>query len=114
MSTTRTSTRRRRWWQRIGWQSRPLQLADRAKTGQDGRVRATRVKAAAYAERVVDVGGRATRMLSGGSGRAVVWLHDSPGNDWSAGHAAVARGREVIAPWLPGAEDSRTLGGVDT
>ena len=59
------------------------------------------------------VDGRATRVLSGGSGSPVLWLHDTWGNDWSPGHRVLAERYQVLAPSLPGFEDSETLGGID-
>jgi pimeloyl-ACP methyl ester carboxylesterase len=64
-------------------------------------------------ERILDVGGRPTRMTESGSGRAVLWLHDSPGNRWTAGHDALAQRCHVFAPSLPGFDDSTTLGRID-
>jgi pimeloyl-ACP methyl ester carboxylesterase len=64
--------------------------------------------------RVVDAGGRATRVLEAGEGGPVVWLHDSLGNRWSPGHEHLSvGGYRVIAPSLPGVEDSTTLDGID-
>jgi pimeloyl-ACP methyl ester carboxylesterase len=57
--------------------------------------------------------GRSTRMLQQGSGRDVVWLHDSMGNRWTPGHEALSRHAQVIAPSLPGFDDSTTLDGID-
>lgn len=62
---------------------------------------------------IVDAGGRATRVLAHGEGAPVVWLHDTLGNRWSAAHDALARERRVLAPTLPGADDSTTLDGID-
>jgi pimeloyl-ACP methyl ester carboxylesterase len=64
-------------------------------------------------KRTWDVGGRSTRVLSAGSGPPVVWLHDTRGNDWSAGHTALAEAFNVVAPSMPGFEDSSTLDGID-
>src|SRR6266545_3295553 len=64
--------------------------------------------------RVVDAGGRSTRVLEAGEGAAVVWLHDSLGNRWSPGHEHLSvSGYRVIAPSLPGVDDSTTLDGID-
>jgi pimeloyl-ACP methyl ester carboxylesterase len=65
------------------------------------------------AELECDIGGRRTRVLRDGSGPTVVWLHDTRGNDWSAGHAAVAEAFSVVSPSLPGFDDSSTLDGID-
>jgi pimeloyl-ACP methyl ester carboxylesterase len=62
---------------------------------------------------VVEVGGRATRVLRRGEGRPVVWLHDTLGNRWTAVHEALSGAYEVVAPSLPGFEDSTTLDGID-
>jgi pimeloyl-ACP methyl ester carboxylesterase len=43
----------------------------------------------------------------------VLWLHDSPGNRWTPGHDALAQHCQVIAPSLPGFDDSTTLGRID-
>ena len=61
---------------------------------------------------VLGVGGRATRLDSagGGSAPAVLWLHDTLGNRWSAGHQLLSRSFRVLAPSLPGVDDSTTLG----
>jgi pimeloyl-ACP methyl ester carboxylesterase len=61
----------------------------------------------------LDVGGRQTPILSAGQGPAVVWLHDTRGNAWSEAHERLASTRRVVAPWLPGSDDSSTLGGID-
>lgn len=65
------------------------------------------------AERMLDAGGRATRLLDAGSGRPLVWLHDTRGNRWTPGHDLLARQCRVLAPSLPGFEDSTTLDGID-
>lgn len=57
---------------------------------------------------------RATRILREGSGPALVWLHDSPGNTWTESHALLSASHTVIAPSLPGFEDSTTLTGIDS
>jgi pimeloyl-ACP methyl ester carboxylesterase len=59
------------------------------------------------------VGGRHTRLLSAGQGRPLVWLHDTLGNRWSEGHAGLASQSQVLAPSLPGSDDSTTLDGID-
>jgi pimeloyl-ACP methyl ester carboxylesterase len=64
-------------------------------------------------ERVQDVGGRATRIVRAGRGRPLLWLHDTRGNRWTPGHDALAQSCEVIAPSLPGFDDSTTLGRID-
>jgi pimeloyl-ACP methyl ester carboxylesterase len=63
---------------------------------------------------ILGVGGRATRLVSAGAGRPVVWLHDTLGNRWSAGHALLSESFRVLAPSLPGVEDSTTLDGIDS
>jgi pimeloyl-ACP methyl ester carboxylesterase len=65
-------------------------------------------------ENIHDVGGRATRIVRAGRGRPLLWLHDTTGNRWTPGHDALARRHEVIAPSLPGFDDSTTLGRIDT
>jgi pimeloyl-ACP methyl ester carboxylesterase len=62
----------------------------------------------------MEIGGRQTRILRGGSGRPVIWLHDTLGNRWTAAHQALSELHEVVAPSLPGFEDSTTLDGIDT
>jgi pimeloyl-ACP methyl ester carboxylesterase len=64
-------------------------------------------------ETVEDVGGRATRIERSGRGRPLLWLHDTRGNRWTRGHDALARQHEVIAPSLPGFDDSTTLERID-
>jgi pimeloyl-ACP methyl ester carboxylesterase len=64
-------------------------------------------------ENVQDVGGRATRIVRSGRGRPLLWLHDTTGNRWTPGHDALVRHHEVIAPSLPGFDDSTTLGRID-
>jgi pimeloyl-ACP methyl ester carboxylesterase len=61
----------------------------------------------------LEVSGRQTRILSAGEGPAVVWLHDTRGNGWSEAHQRLASSRRVLAPWLPGSDDSSTLRGID-
>ena len=65
------------------------------------------------AESVQDVGGRATRIARSGHGQPLLWLHDTRGNRWTSGHEALSEHREVIAPSLPGFDDSTTLGRID-
>jgi pimeloyl-ACP methyl ester carboxylesterase len=43
----------------------------------------------------------------------LLWLHDTFGNRWSDGHALLAKTNRVIAPSLPGFDDSTTLDGID-
>jgi len=64
-------------------------------------------------ESVQDVGGRSTRIVGSGHGGRLLWLHDTRGNRWTASHDALARHHDVIAPSLPGFEDSTTLGRID-
>lgn len=61
----------------------------------------------------LDVGGRPTRILQAGSGPTALWLHDTFGNRWTSGHEALARSCQVVAPSLPGFDDSTTLAGID-
>jgi pimeloyl-ACP methyl ester carboxylesterase len=42
-----------------------------------------------------------------------VWLHDTRGNDWSAAHQQLSQACRVVAPSLPGSDDSSTLDGID-
>ena len=65
------------------------------------------------AETVRAIGGRPTRLLQAGDGPNVLWLHDTRGNRWTPGHDALARHCRVIAPSLPGFDDSTTLAGID-
>ena len=54
-------------------------------------------------------------MLRAGSGEpSLVWLHDTLGNTWTAAHERLSRSASLIAPSLPGFEDSSTLEGIDT
>ena len=64
-------------------------------------------------ERVVGVGGHETRVLSNGDGPPLLWLHDTRGNEWSPAHEQLSRTYRVIAPSLPGADDSSALDGID-
>ncbi len=59
------------------------------------------------------VGGRATRITEAGAGRPVLWLHDTCGNLWTPGHELLGETCRVIAPSLPGFDDSTTLGRID-
>jgi pimeloyl-ACP methyl ester carboxylesterase len=61
----------------------------------------------------LDVGGRETRLLSQGSGQPLVWLHDTLGNRWSEAHQRLSQTSTLLAPSLPGSDDSSTLGGID-
>jgi pimeloyl-ACP methyl ester carboxylesterase len=61
----------------------------------------------------VDIGGRETRVLSNGDGPPLVWLHDTRGNGWSEAHEQLSRTLAVVAPSLPGSDDSSTLDGID-
>ncbi len=42
------------------------------------------------------------------------WLHDTFGNRWTVGHEHLSKAYTVIAPSLPGVEDSTTLDGIDS
>jgi pimeloyl-ACP methyl ester carboxylesterase len=64
-------------------------------------------------ERVNDIGGRQTRVLSSGEGTPLVWLHDTRGNRWSEGHQRLSLRHTLVAPSLPGSDDSTTLDGID-
>src|SRR5882672_11451288 len=66
------------------------------------------------AEHILQAGGRPTRTLTAGSGEPIVWLHDTLGNPWTPGHALLSEVFKVIAPSLPGVEDSTTLDGIDS
>jgi pimeloyl-ACP methyl ester carboxylesterase len=61
----------------------------------------------------VMVGGRETRVLSSGEGRPVVWLHDTLSNRWSEAHQRLSQAQAVLAPSLPGSDDSTELSGID-
>jgi pimeloyl-ACP methyl ester carboxylesterase len=65
-------------------------------------------------DREWDVGGRTTRVLSAGDGPPIVWLHDTLGNRWSDAHQRLSLTHTVLAPSLPGVEDSTTLDGIDS
>ena len=60
-----------------------------------------------------EIGGYPTRILRAGLGPTVLWLHDTLGNYWTAGHEALARHCEVVSPAMPGFVDSTTLDGID-
>jgi pimeloyl-ACP methyl ester carboxylesterase len=64
-------------------------------------------------ERELDVGGQPTRVLEAGSGVPIVWLHDTLGNLWTPVHELLSRSHSVVAPSLPGFEDSSRLDGID-
>ena len=64
-------------------------------------------------EREQDVGGRPTRVLEAGTGVPIVWLHDTLGNLWTPAHELLSRSHSVVAPSLPGFEDSSKLDGID-
>jgi pimeloyl-ACP methyl ester carboxylesterase len=66
------------------------------------------------AERELDVGGRPTRVLEAGSGEPILWLHDTLGNVWTPGHEQLSRSHAILAPSLPGFDDSAQLAGIDT
>jgi pimeloyl-ACP methyl ester carboxylesterase len=66
------------------------------------------------AEQVLQAGARPTRTLTAGEGAPLVWLHDTLGNRWTPGHSSLSKVFKVIAPSLPGSEDSTTLGGIDS
>ncbi len=55
-------------------------------------------------EREVEVGGRPTRYLAGGEGPPLVLLHGTStnGREWAWSLPALARGRSVYAPDMPG------------
>ena len=67
-------------------------------------------------ERTIDAAGRATRLLEAGEAdaRPLIWLHDTLGNRWSPAHSKLSESMHVIAPSLPGVEDSSTLDGIDS
>jgi pimeloyl-ACP methyl ester carboxylesterase len=65
------------------------------------------------AETTRDIGGRATRITEAGDGRPLLWLHDTRGNLWTPGHELLSDACRVIAPSLPGFDDSTTLGRID-
>jgi pimeloyl-ACP methyl ester carboxylesterase len=65
------------------------------------------------AERWLDVGGQPTRVLEAGSGEPILWLHDTLGNLWTPGHEMLTRSHSILAPSLPGFDDSSTLVDID-
>jgi pimeloyl-ACP methyl ester carboxylesterase len=64
-------------------------------------------------ERSLIVGGRATRTLEEGDGQPLLWLHDTRGNRWTTAHTLLARQYHLLAPTLPGFDDSSSLDGID-
>jgi pimeloyl-ACP methyl ester carboxylesterase len=64
-------------------------------------------------EETLQIGNYPTRILRSGTGPTVLWLHDTLGNHWTDGHEALSQHCEVIAPSLPGFDDSSTLDGID-
>src|SRR5215212_186950 len=65
------------------------------------------------AEQVREIGGRATWIAEAGAGRPLLWLHDTRGNLWTPGHDALGQDYHLLAPSLPGFDDSTTLGRID-
>ncbi|MBV8087827.1 MAG: alpha/beta hydrolase [Chloroflexi bacterium] len=65
------------------------------------------------AERQLTVGGRQTRIAEAGAGRPLVFLHDTFGNRWTAGHTNLSARFKVIAPSMPGFEHTDDLKGID-
>jgi pimeloyl-ACP methyl ester carboxylesterase len=65
------------------------------------------------AEQVREIGGRATRLAAAGAGRPLLWLHDTRGNLWTPSHDALGEAFHLIAPSLPGFDDSTALGRID-
>jgi len=55
----------------------------------------------------------ATHITQAGSGRPVLWLHDSIGHRWTQGHEALSLHCSLTAPSLPGFVDSAALDGID-
>jgi pimeloyl-ACP methyl ester carboxylesterase len=64
-------------------------------------------------ERRLDVGGQPTRVQEAGSGLPILWLHDTLGNLWTPAHDLLSRSHSVVAPSLPGFDDSSTLADID-
>jgi pimeloyl-ACP methyl ester carboxylesterase len=65
-------------------------------------------------EHLLSVSGRSTCVLDEGAGSPILWLHDTRGNIWTPGHALLAQHHRVLAPSLPGFDDSTTLDGIDS
>jgi pimeloyl-ACP methyl ester carboxylesterase len=65
-------------------------------------------------QRTLSVSGRETRILCAGECEPLVWLHDTLGNQWTEGHLRLSQTYEVIAPSLPGFDDSTQLDGIDS
>src|SRR5437870_11805436 len=65
------------------------------------------------AEELRQIGGRPTRIQTAGQGPTLVWLHDSLGNRWSPGQDRLSERFRLLAPTLPGFEDSAALAGID-
>ncbi len=59
------------------------------------------------------IGGYPTRIVWVGTGRPLLWLHDTRGNRWTPGQEHLSARCQVVAPSLPGFEDSTTLDGID-
>jgi pimeloyl-ACP methyl ester carboxylesterase len=59
------------------------------------------------------VGGRPTRVAAAGAGPPLLWLHDTFGNRWSPAHQRLSESFRLIAPTLPGFEDTAALKGID-
>jgi pimeloyl-ACP methyl ester carboxylesterase len=64
-------------------------------------------------DRQIEIDGYPSRVISAGTGRTVLWLHDTLGNRWTPGHEALAQQCRIVAPSLPGFEDLTTLDGID-
>jgi pimeloyl-ACP methyl ester carboxylesterase len=75
--------------------------------------RPRRPKRGVPAERWLDIGGQPTRVLEAGSGEPILWLHDTLGNRWTPGHELLSRSHSMVAPSLPGFDDSSTLTDFD-
>jgi len=64
-------------------------------------------------EAQLEIGGRSTRVVSQGNGPALLWLHDTVGNRPSPAQELLAARFRVVAPTLPGFENSAELAGID-
>jgi pimeloyl-ACP methyl ester carboxylesterase len=69
-----------------------------------------------YHDTTIDVRGRQVRMLRGGSGPPLLYLHDTfiVENLWLPFHERLAEHYDVILPMHPGCEGSEATGGIDT
>jgi pimeloyl-ACP methyl ester carboxylesterase len=67
-----------------------------------------------YRHETITVQGRRTRLLRGGSGPALLYLHDTFCDTWQPVHTRLAQQYEVIFPIHPGCAGSEGLADIDS